>query len=272
MSTQTEVAQFGSELKRWRNHRRYSQLELASRAEVSQRHLSFLETGRSKPSPEMIQHLSGVLDVPLRARNALLNLAGFAPVYSEEPLDSPALAQVRQSLETLVEAHSPFPAFVVDRSWNLMLANTAALVLTGLLLPADSPPEIAGNVLRLFLHPQGARSSVSNWPQAAAVLIERLEMECNANPADGHLAELLQEVLDYDGVQEALSLAPGHSRDTFLTSIQVESGPVRLRMYTAISSLAAPLDVTLQELRLETLLPADAATADELRRLCADLL
>jgi transcriptional regulator with XRE-family HTH domain len=270
MNAQTEVAQFGTELKRWRQHRRYSQLELASRAEVSQRHLSFLETGRSKPSPEMIQHLSMALAVPLRARNALLHLAGFAPIYSEESLHSPALAQVRQSLEILVEAHNPFPAYVVDRSWNLVLANTTALVLTGLLLPSEAGLELAGNVLRMFLHPDGARATVANWPQAAAVLIDRLVAECDANPTDSEIAQLLREVSDYPGVAEAIS-KPSRTSTSFLTSIHVHTDQVDLQLYTAISSLAAPSDVTLEELRLETLLPADQATADELRRLCSEV-
>ncbi|MEE9414823.1 MAG: helix-turn-helix transcriptional regulator [Acidimicrobiales bacterium] len=210
MPVRAEMGLFGTELKRWRQHRRYSQLDLANRAEVSQRHLSFLETGRSRPSPEMIEHLSVALDVPLRARNALFELAGFASAYSEEPLDGDALAQVRQGLETLVLAHDPFPAYVIDRSWNLLIANTSAVLLTGLLLPQDSGMELAGNVLRLFMHPGGARSSVANWVEAATVLLERLSAECAANPTDDQLAELFDEIVGYEGV-DALAEAANSS-------------------------------------------------------------
>ncbi len=269
MPVRAEMGLFGTELKRWRQHRRYSQLDLANRAEVSQRHLSFLETGRSRPSPEMIEHLSVALDVPLRARNALFELAGFASAYSEEPLDGDALAQVRQGLETLVLAHDPFPAYVIDRSWNLLIANTSAVLLTGLLLPQDSGMELAGNVLRLFMHPGGARSSVANWVEAATVLLERLSAECAANPTDDQLAELFDEIVGYEGV-DALAEAASSPTVPFLTSIHVLTESVDLRLYTAISSLAGAGDVTLEELRLETLLPADQHTADELRRLCAE--
>lgn len=266
MPIRTDLSLFGAELKRWRRHRRYSQLELANRASVSQRHLSFLETGRSRPSPEMVEHLSIVLDVPLRARNALLNAAGFADAYSEEPLDGPDLAQIRDGLAALVEAHDPFPAYVVDRCWNLLLANTAAATLTGLLLEPDHALALGGNVLRLFLHPDGARSRVANWPQAAAVIVERFSAERAANPTDAELAALHDEILTYPGVAD---LTPGTIQPTtrFLTEIHVTADDLDLRLYTTIASLAAAWDVTLEELRLETLLPADAETADALRRL-----
>ena len=267
MPIRTDLTLFGTELRRWRTRRSLSQLELANRATVSQRHLSFLETGRSGPSPEMVEHLCIVLDVPLRARNALLNAAGFADAYSEEPLDGPALTQVREGLEALVEAHDPFPAYVVDRCWNLLLANTAAACLTELLLPADTALALGGNVLHLFLHPDGARRSVANWPEAAAVLIERLSAECSANPSDSALHELYDEVTAYPGIAELPLGAEVRTGAAFITEVHVRTDDVELRLYTAISSLAAASDITLEELRLETLLPADPATADALRSL-----
>jgi transcriptional regulator with XRE-family HTH domain len=268
MPIRNDLSLFGSELKRWRRHRRYSQLELANRASVSQRHLSFLETGRSRPSAEMIEHLSIVLDVPLRARNALFNAAGFADAYSEKPLDGPDLAQVREGLVALVEAHDPFPAYVIDRCWNLLLANTAAATLTSLLLDPEHALALGGNVLRLFLHPDGARSRVPNWAQSAAVLVERFSAERAADPTDTGLAELHDEIMGYPGVAE---LAPVAVQPTtrFLTEIHIAADGVDLRLYTTIASLAAAWDVTLEELRLETLLPADVETAEALRRLRA---
>ncbi|GAB2767729.1 helix-turn-helix transcriptional regulator [Nocardioides salsibiostraticola] len=268
MSIHTDPQLFAGELKRWRQHRRYSQLQLAVEAEVSQRHLSFLETGRSRPSPEMVEHLSVVLEVPLRARNGLLNAAGFAGAYSEEPLQGTALAQIRGTLHTLVEAHNPYPAYIVDRAWNLLDANTAAANLTALLLGDDAAPELAGNVLRLFLHPDGARCAVTNWPQAAAVLVERLASECSDHPADPEMHNLYDEVTGYPGVHAA-ARGRGHVAPTsgLLTPIEIDTGKVSLRLYTTISTLAATTDITLAELRLETLLPADTETAEALNQL-----
>jgi len=265
MPIHTDPTLFASELKRWRHHRRYSQLQLANHAQVSQRHLSFLENGRSRPSPEMVEHLSIVLGVPLRARNALLNAAGFADAYSEEPLQGAALAQIRGTLHTLVEAHNPYPAYIVDRSWNLLDANTAAANLTALLLGTDAALELAGNVLRLFLHPDGARHAVTNWPEAAAVLVERLATECANYPGDPDMRALYDEVTSYPDVTTGRGRVA--TTNGLLTAIEIDTDEISLRLYTTISSLAATGDVTLEELRLETLLPADSETAEALRLL-----
>lgn len=267
MPIRTDQTTFGAELRRWRQHRRLSQLELATTAEVSQRHLSFLENGRSRPSPEMVEHLAIALDVPLRARNALLNAAGFADLYTEQPLDGPALSQIRECLETLVEAHEPYPAYVVDRCWNLLIANTAAARLTGLLLPTAAALEHAGNTLRLALHPDGARERITNWEQVAAALVERLAAECGADPTDAELAALLAEVTAYPGIADLPSTGRGAD---LITALRIDTGDAELRLITTISSLAAASDVTLDELRLETLLPADAETAEALRALAED--
>ncbi|MEO1059811.1 MAG: helix-turn-helix transcriptional regulator [Actinomycetota bacterium] len=266
MPIRTDQSAFGAELRRWRRHRRLSQLELASTAEVSQRHLSFLENGRSRPSPEMVEHLAIVLDVPLRARNALLNAAGFAAAYTEEPLDGPALSQIREGLETLVEAHDPYPAYVVDRCWNLLIANTAAARLTELLLPTDVALEHAGNLLRLVLHPDGARSRIVNWEQAAIALVERLAAECGADPTDAELAALFDEVTSYPGIADLPRPSLRTAAGNLVTDLRVATDDGELRLITTISSLAAASDVTLDELRLETLLPIDRASADLLRR------
>jgi len=267
MPIHTDPKLFADELKRWRLHRRYSQLQLAVESDVSQRHLSFLENGRSRPSPEMVEHLSIVLGVPLRARNALLNAAGFADAYSEEPLQGTTLAQIRGTLHTLVEAHNPYPAYIVDRTWNLLDANTAAANLSALLLGDDAALELAGNVLRLFLHPDGARRVVTNWPEAAAVLVERLAGECSQHPTDPEIRNLYDEVSSYPGVTPRSRNAA--TRSGLLTPIEIDTGTISLRLYTTISSLAATNDITLEELRLETLLPADTETAEALRQLVA---
>lgn len=265
MPIRTDPALFASELKRWRHHRRYSQLDLASRAEVSQRHLSFLENGRSRPSPEMVEHLGIVLDVPLRARNALLNAAGYADAYSEEPLQGVALAPIRGALHAIVEAHNPYPAYIVDRSWNLLDANVAAVDLTALLLGDQASPELSTNVLRLFLHPDGARHRVTNWTEAATVLVERLAAECARYPGDPDMSALYDEVISYPGVTPRRRHESATS--SLLTVIEIDTDEVSLRLCTTISTLAAAGDVTLDELRLETLLPANNETAETLRLL-----
>jgi transcriptional regulator with XRE-family HTH domain len=267
MAVKTDPDLFGSELKRWRNHRRYSQEELAHRAEVSQRHVSFLENGRTRPSAEMVEHLAVTLDVPLRARNGLLSAAGFAPAYSEGSLDGESLQPIRWALETLVKAHDPFPAYVVDRRWELVLANNAAAALTVLLADTDAALELGGNILRFFLHPDGVRDAVPNWEQAAAALMRRLRRECDENPADTEMRALLDEVSRYEGVAD-LGPEPASSAGSDLVmELQFRIDGKTLRFYTTLMVLADAADVTLAELRLETLLPADTATAEALRRL-----
>ena len=263
MTSTNEVSSFGAELRRWRQRRRLSQLELANAAEVSQRHLSFLETGRSQPSSEMVEHLGLTLGVSLRGRNALLHAAGYAPTHSEEPLDGAALSTVREGLETLVAAHEPYPAYVVDRCWNLLLANAAAAQLVALLVPGEAGSSLGGNVLRLMLHPDGARSRVANWAHAAGVVVQRFSDECAANPGDAELQALYEEVMGYPDVAEL-----SHQRQTspgFIAELVITAEPADLKLYTAIASLAGASDLTLAELRLETLLPADSATAETLR-------
>lgn len=265
MAVTIDPGAFGIELRRWRRQRRFSQLELSNRAAVSQRHLSFLETGRSRPSPEMIEHLSIVLDVPVRQRGELFRAAGFATPYSAEPLDSPVLAEIRSGLDALVEAHHPFPAFVVDRCWNLLLANRATAAITDLLVPPAVAADLGGNVLRLLLHPDGIRPAVSNWADVATMLLHRVGAELDHDPGDEALLALVDEIMAYPGVGDLR--APTRPPADFLAEVRLSVAGTEFRLYTAISSLAAARDVTLDELRLETLLPADAASADALRQL-----
>lgn len=258
---------FGAELRRWRQQRRYSQEQLAERSSVSQRHLSFLENGRTRPSPEMVEHLAITLDVPLRARNGLLTSAGFAPVYSDESLDGDALAGIRRSLEALVRAHEPFPAFVLDKAWNVQLANDAAARITGLLLDPTRPTTLGTNILQLMLHPDGVRDAVVNWESTATVLVNRLRAECDQNPFDDDLRQLLEQVLAYPGVTEALASGSSYaSTSDLITSVHLRIDGADLRFFTTIMILSDAADVTVSELRLETLLPADVATEAMLRQ------
>jgi transcriptional regulator with XRE-family HTH domain len=270
MATRTDPSVFGAELRRWRTIRRYSQEELALRTDVSQRHLSFLENGRSRPSSEMVTHLSIALDVPLRARNGLLTAAGFAPTYTDEPLDGPRLAELRRSLERLLAAHHPFPAYVVNRRWDLELANPAATTMMSMLLADDALAEVGGNVLRLVLHPRGIRPFVTNWDDAAAALMRRLRGECDHDPTDLELRGVLEEMLGYDGVDELPAGEHHTTASDLLTELDLSVAGLELRFYTTIMTLSDAFDVTVSELRLETLLPADAATHDALTELAGE--
>jgi transcriptional regulator with XRE-family HTH domain len=259
-ATRTDPSVFGSELRRWRTIRRYSQEELALRSSVSQRHLSFLENGRSRPSTEMVTHLSIALDIPLRARNGLLTAAGFAPSYTDEALDGPRLAELRTSLERLLTAHHPFPAYVVNRRWDLELANPAAATMMAMLLDDDALIDLGGNVLTLLLHPNGIRRHVRNWDAVAAVLVGRLRSESDHDPTDLELRDVLEEVLDFPGIADLPSGVGYPATSDLLTELDIAIDGRRLRFYTTIMTLSDAVDVTVSELRLETLLPADTAT------------
>jgi transcriptional regulator with XRE-family HTH domain len=277
---------FARQLRHWRARRRWSQLDLAGEAEVSSRHLSFLETGRSRPSREMVLRLAGALDLPLRERNELLLAAGYAPLYGERSLDDPRLRAVRDGLAFLLLRHEPYPAFVIDRGWNVRLANQAYFRFAAVLGAAAAPPAAARgpapsippagaagaplNALRLVLDPAGLRPALVNWPQVARVLAARLERELRLADHPAELVALRDEVLRDPEVRAALAtpLAPDEER-SLLVPIVFRAAGRTLSWYSTIASFGAPLDVTLQEARIESLLPADEETrrfAEELAR------
>ena len=257
---------FGAHLRHWRQHRRLSQLDLASEADISTRHLSFVETGRSVPSREMVLRLAERLDVPLRERNALLVAAGYAPMYRDRPLADPALGLARQAVELILRSHEPYPALAVDRHWNLLAANR---MVPHLLSSAD-PSLLQGpiNVLRLSLHPQGLAANIVNLGQWRKHLFERLRQQINAT-SDTTLAALLEELRSYP--------VPHGADDTHLDGEHVgvvmpllfKTGGSVLSFISTTTVFGSPVDVTLQELALETFFPADAATGEILRQLAA---
>ena len=244
-----------------------SQLDLATEAEVSQRHLSFLETGRAKPSREMVMHLSVVLDVPPRERNQLLGAAGFSPTHPEHGLDEPAMDQVRHVLDLMLAAHHPFPAYVVDRRWDLVLSNDVAMMLTSSVATPDTMAALGGNLARLTLHPDGIRPFTANWEEAATVLLQRLRREARSRPTDTALAELVEEVSGYPDVGGLPEADPIPDGSELLIPLHLTTPLGDLRFYTMIATIGAAHDLTLEELRLETLLPADEATESVLRSL-----
>ncbi len=263
-------APFGRLLRHWRSQRHVSQLALALQAEVSARHLSWLETGKAQPSRAMVLRLAEQLDVPLRERNALLAAAGYAPMFAERTLDDPALAPARAALQRLLSAHEPWPALAVDRHWNLVAHNRLVpLLMAGADAALLQPPI---NVLRLSLHPLGLAPRIANGAAWRAHVLARLQRQLAAT-GDAVLAALLAELRalpDAAGPAGAAPpLAEGHGDVAVPLSIQAASGV--LNFITTITVFGAPHDVTLSEIAVETLLPADEATAAALRAMLASL-
>lgn len=249
----------GDLLREWRRHRRLSQLDLASGAEISTRHLSFVESGRSQPSRDMILRLAEYLDIPLRERNQLLISAGFAPAYRERALTDPALASVQDTMRLLLRGLEPYPALIVDRHWHLVDCNQATQrLLAGLPSEWLQPPV---NVLKLSLHPSGLAPRIRNLPVWRAHLLERLRRQIDATQ-DPELMALLAELRSYPGTESAQS----HTNDTIAVPMELELDGVVLSMLSTTTVFGTPMDITLAELALEAFVPADAATAHHLQQ------
>ncbi len=264
----TTIDGFGSSLRWWRTTRRFSQLQLAGAAEVSSRHISYLETGKAQPSREMVIHLANVLELPLRDQNLLLHEAGYAPAFSQQDLDAPEMDDVRRVLAWILAAHSPNPALVVDRRGEVVDANPAAYRLLDELVEPDSAamtPTL--NAHRLVLHPEGIRPRTENWAEVAANVLQRLEREQAHRPADEALAELLAEILTYPGIAELRRNIEFPTGSDLLVTLQATSkAGEQIRLVSTIATIGAPYDVTLDELRLETFFPGDEETAATLAR------
>ncbi len=256
----------GELLRGWREHRRLSQLQLAIQADISTRHLSFVETGRAKPSREMVLHLAEELDVPLRERNRLLLAAGYAPVYRERGLDEEPMSAVREAVRQVLGGHDPYPAIVVDRRWNLVDANAAAAGLFTTVLPPEllAPP---ANVLRASLHPEGLAPHIVNLGEWRAHLLGRLRRQATLT-GDEDLTVLYQELRDYPCEQpEPLVEVPGPGDVTVVMRLRHPEGV--LSFFTTVATFGTPLDVTVAELIIEAFFPADAVTGELLRRVNA---
>ena len=253
---------FGAQLRDWRQRRRMSQLDLAVEADLSTRHLSFVETGRAKPSREMVQRLSEALELPLRSRNALLIAAGFAPSFPERPFDSEASAAARQVVQRILDCHMPFPALAVDRHWHLVAANAAV---TGLMVGAAAAllePPI--NVLRLSLHPDGLAPRIANLTEWKRHIIERLRHQA-AESGDSVLEELVEELRGYPA---PASKAPTATADVSIAVPMILESPVGPLSFLSTTTLfGTPAEVTLSELAIESFFPADAETGERLRQL-----
>lgn len=250
-TTRTEA---GGLLKEWRNRRRLSQLELSLRAGVSARHLSFVETGRSRPGRDMLLRLAECLDVPLRERNRLLLAAGYAPVFAERPLDDTDMEPVREVVRRVLAGHDPYPAVVVDRDWTMVEANAGV----GLLLEGVDPDLLVPpvNVLRVGLHPRGMAPAIANLGQWRAHLLHRLRLQADWT-GDGGLAELYRELASYPGGD------PGPPRGTppIAVPLRLRRGGEELSFLSIVATFGTPLDVTVSELVIESFFPADDTTA-----------
>lgn len=249
----------GEMLRQWRERRRVSQLDLSIEAGISTRHLSFVETGRSKPSREMVLHLAESLEVPLRERNHLLLAAGYAPVYGETPMDAPQMTAVREAVGLVLKAHEPYPAVVVDRGWDLVDANATAGMLTALAAPELLEPPV--NVLRLSLHPRGLAAHIVNLGQWRAHLLSRLRREISVT-ADDELVALLAELTEYP-CDQAEPDVPAPGEVVVPLHIRTEAG--ELRFFGTVATFGTPLDVTVAELSIESFFPSDDATSRALR-------
>ena len=255
----------GDYLREWRQRRRMSQMDLALEAEISTRHLSFLETGRSQPSREMVLLLAEKLDMPLRERNIMLVSAGYAPVYSQRSLDDPALQSMRQAVDLVLKGHDPYPALAVDRHWSLVSANDALVSLIGDVDPALMKPPV--NVLRLSVHPAGLARRIVNFTEWRNHLVHRLHHQVDAT-GDAILAALIEELRSYP-TPDAAARAPKASHDYagIVVPLQLTTEEGVLTLFSTTTIFGTPVDVTLSELAIEAFFPADAETANALRGL-----
>jgi transcriptional regulator with XRE-family HTH domain len=270
--TAVEPSGVGPLLRRWREARHLSQLDLALDAEVSARHISFLETGRAEPSREMLLMLSNVLDIPLRERNFLLLAAGFAPVYGETSLDDPRMTQVRAAVEVILKSNEPRSALAHDRHWNLVMANAAFVrFLTialgkepaGLVpLTVSKPPRL--NILRMLFDPDGVRKVILNWEEIAKSLLNEAYRRL-AWARDDTLRNLITEILAYPGVPARWREPDLEAPHALILPMEMTVDGKIARMFSTVTTVATPHDVTLQELHVEVFYPADAETESVLQ-------
>ncbi len=258
-------------LRSWRKLRKLSQWDLSVSAGISQRHLSFLESGRSSPSREMVIKLAASLDIPLQERNSLLGSAGFAAVYQEAPLDDANLAQARQALEVMLKHHEPYPCLVVDRNWNMLMTNEANLKLFARFVDPinvwakiDDPGE--QNLVRLVMHPDGLKPYIVNWSVFASYFVRGLKQELRANPYAIKTRALLDELSDYADVTEFDPNDTTAPSMPFL-SMDLQSPDFSISLFSMVSTFGNPHDVTLQQLKIETFFPADEASEKTIRDL-----
>ncbi len=255
--------EFPRQLRSWRAKCGVSQLELSLRCEVSQKHISFLELARTSPSKTMVMLICEALNLPLRDRNTLLLAAGFAPAYKERQLSEPELTAVNQAVTMMLDQQEPYPAFVVGRVFNIIRANQGAMKLAAILFdvsrPEDMPP-MEGALIRGLFHPDGFRRYIKNWHEVASYVLRQLQSEVFASGSEPELRDLLNELESYEGVPEDWKRLIPSERLAPVVTLDIEKDGLELSFFTTIATLGTPLDVALQETRIESYFPADDAT------------
>lgn len=264
--TDGDAEQVGTRIRHWRHARGLSQMELALEIGVSSRHMSFVETGRSRPGRQVVEGVAEALGLPLREENALLEAAGYARRYPETDLDAPELEEVREVFRFLLDRHEPNSALVFDGAWDIVMSNRVHDRLVARLLGAGEdavPGEVTSNLLRLTFHPDGLRPFIANWSMVGPVLMARVEAEARDAPSHRRLARTLEEVRSYGPVPP---LPPNEELDRLpFLPVHLRAPGLNVRLMSIISTLGTARDVTLQELRMESFFPADEASERALR-------
>lgn len=259
---------FGRLLRQWRARRRLSQLDLAVEAEVSSRHISFIETGRAQPSREMVLLLADVLDVPLRDRNELLIVAGYAPLYRETSLDTPVMTHLHRALDFILHQQEPYPTLVLDRHWNVLKINEGCARVQAYFLDPVAVAQLGPpNAMRLMFHPQAFRPYIVNWEATAASLIQLLHRDALNGFGDDEIQALLDELLSYPDVPRHWRARDPNASPVPFLAIHFRKHDLDLQFFTTLTSLGTPYDITLQGLRVESFFPAAEETEAALRRL-----
>ena len=268
------IIDFGAVLREWRHHRRMSQLDLSTHSGISQRHISFLETGRSNPSRGMVLALSDSLDIPLRERNTLLHSAGFSAAYAEQPLEDAQVEVFRDALQATLDHHEPYPAMVLDGRWNLVMANTAALRFFSLfvdpfaaLARMGAPTEF--QMARLCLSDLGLKPYISNWQDLAYSFLQRARRALLVNPNDALLPTLINEITSHPEAPSNWQTPDWSTLPAPALTMMLEHEGGRYAFFTMLAHFGAPQNVTIEELSVETFFPADQATQDLLIELAS---
>jgi transcriptional regulator with XRE-family HTH domain len=256
---------FGALLKQWRDRRNLSQLDLALSSQVSQRHISFLESGRAKPSQEMVLQLARVLEIPLRHQNLILSAAGFAPIHAETDLSAPEMTPVCKAINFILQQQEPYPALVIDRYWNLLMTNQGAARLLSTFIVLDKLQTLfcidgKVNLMRVVFAPQGLRPFITNWEEVAGHLLQRIHREANSSIESEQSALLFEELMSYPDVSDLWSDSSHSAQHTLLLTMHLKKNDLNWQFFSTIATLGTPYDITLQEIRIECLFPADEET------------
>jgi len=254
------MSEFGLSIKRWRKNRGFSQLELSLQANISSKHISFLENGRSKPSREMVIQLANALEIPLGERNILLSLSGFAEAYSRMKIEQAEMESVRYALGLMLNNHAPYPAVVLDWDWNIIMANAPQQKLTDLLIQYQPNFPKTNNVMELLFDPNGYRPFIKNWQEIACLLLQRLQLERRMH--QDRRSDLIDKLLAYPDVPTSWKYTPVVTNSAPMIHLELVIGELKLKMFSTLASFGTAIDITMQELTIEQYFAVDEITKD----------